>query len=111
MTLQHAERGDSGPLRTGHEDTRGQRGGSGMSTVMERPAPSELSPEHAPAGPRGALNRRSILRGTGLLLLVAFVLTMPYDMNWAGSAFALDYGVIIGMLVLAVSVLGWIGEI
>ncbi len=36
---------------------------------------------------------------------------MPYAMNWAGSAFAIDYGVIIGMLVLSVSVLGWIGEI
>jgi branched-chain amino acid transport system permease protein len=81
-----------------------------MSTVMERP-PSELSPERAPAAPkRSPLNRRTILRTTGLAVLTAFVLTMPYDMNWAGSAFALDYGVIIGMVVLSVSVLGWIGE-
>jgi branched-chain amino acid transport system permease protein len=58
-----------------------------------------------------SLNRRSLLRGTGLVVLIAWVLTMPYDMKWAGSAFALDYGVIIGMLVLSVSVLGWIGEI
>lgn len=81
-----------------------------MSTVMERP-PSELSPERAPAPPkRSPLNRRTILRTIGLTVLTAFVLTMPYDMNWAGSAFALDYGVIIGMVVLSVSVLGWIGE-
>jgi branched-chain amino acid transport system permease protein len=57
------------------------------------------------------INRRNTLRWTGLSILTAFVLTMPYAMNWAGSAFAIDYGVIIGMLVLSVSVLGWIGEI
>ena len=58
-----------------------------MSTVMERP-PSELSPERAPATPkRSPLNRRTILRTIGLTVLTAFVLTMPYDMNWAGSAF------------------------
>jgi len=82
-----------------------------MSTVMERRAPSELSPEKAPAGPkRSLINRRSVLRTLGLLALTTFVLTMPFDMNWAGSSFALDYGVIIGMVVLSVSVLGWIGE-
>jgi branched-chain amino acid transport system permease protein len=54
--------------------------------------------------------RRRILRGLGLTALTAFVLTMPYAMGWAGSAFAIDYGVIIGMVVLSVSVLGWIGE-
>ena len=57
------------------------------------------------------MTRRTVLRGVGLTVLIAFVLTMPYAMNWAGSSFALDYGVIIGMLVLSVSVLGWIGEI
>lgn len=81
-----------------------------MSTVMERP-PSELSPGRAPAAPkRSPLNRRTILRTIGLTALTLWVLTMPYAMNWAGSAFALDYGVIIGMVVLSVSVLGWIGE-
>ena len=54
-------------------------------------------------------NRRTLLRSLGLFALTAFVVTMPYDMNWAGSSFALDYGVIIGMVVLSVSVLGWIG--
>jgi branched-chain amino acid transport system permease protein len=82
-----------------------------MSTVMERRSPSELSPEKAPATPkRSTINRRSALRTVGVFVLTAFVLTMPYDMKWAGSAFALDYGVIIGMIVLSVSVLGWIGE-
>ena len=58
------------------------------------------------------MTRRSACSAaTGLTLLTAFVLTMPYAMGWAGSAFAIDYGVIIGMLVLSVSVLGWIGEI
>jgi branched-chain amino acid transport system permease protein len=57
------------------------------------------------------MSRRKLLRGTGFTLLTAFVLTMPYAMKWAGSAFAIDYGVIIGMLVLSVSVLAWIGEI
>ena len=54
--------------------------------------------------------RQTLLRGVGVSFLVAFMITMPYDMNWAGSSFALDYGVIIGMVVLATSVLGWIGE-
>ena len=54
--------------------------------------------------------RQGLLRGAGLFLVTAFVLTMPYDLKWAGSSFALDYGVIIGMVVLSVSVLGWIGE-
>jgi branched-chain amino acid transport system permease protein len=56
------------------------------------------------------MTRRTVLRTAGVSVLTAFVLTMPYDMKWAGSAFALDYGVIIGMIVLSVSVLGWIGE-
>jgi branched-chain amino acid transport system permease protein len=82
-----------------------------MSTVIERRSPAELSPEKAPAAPkRSPVNRPSILRTVGVFVLTAFVLTMPYDMKWAGSAFALDYGVIIGMIVLSVSVLGWIGE-
>ena len=57
------------------------------------------------------LSRRTILRAIGLTALTTFVVMMPYAMNWAGSAFAIDYGVIIGMLVLSVSILGWIGEI
>ncbi|MDQ1493281.1 MAG: branched-chain amino acid transport system permease protein, partial [Actinomycetota bacterium] len=76
-----------------------------------RRPPRELSPEKPSPAPKGpAFHRRSVLRGLGVLALLAFVLTMPYDMKWAGSAFALDYGVIIGMIVLSVSVLGWIGE-
>jgi branched-chain amino acid transport system permease protein len=55
-------------------------------------------------------NRARAVRTVGFAVLTAFILTMPYAMNWAGSAFALDYGVIIGMVVLSVSVLGWIGE-
>ncbi len=59
----------------------------------------------------GRISRKGVVRLIGVSLLTAFMLTMPYAMKWAGSAFALDYGVIIAMLVLAVSVLGWIGEI
>src|SRR5438874_3273239 len=82
-----------------------------MSTVIERPSPSELSPEQARTVPKQrGTNRARVLRTVGLIALTAFVLTMPYDMKWAGSAFALDYGGIIGMVVLSVSVLGWIGE-
>ncbi|HVW33590.1 MAG TPA: branched-chain amino acid ABC transporter permease [Acidimicrobiia bacterium] len=78
--------------------------------TRERPL-TELSAGTAPAGPRRpAVTRRSVARSVGLTVLIAFVLTMPYAMKWAGSAFALDYGVIIGMVVLSVSVLGWIGE-
>ncbi|HEV7686414.1 MAG TPA: branched-chain amino acid ABC transporter permease [Acidimicrobiia bacterium] len=55
-------------------------------------------------------SRRALVRTVGLTALISFIVTMPYAMKWAGSAFALDYGVIIGMIVLSVSVLGWIGE-
>ncbi len=82
-----------------------------MSTVIERHPPAELSPEQAPAATRRRIsNRARLLRTVGVTVLIAFILTMPFDMKWAGSAFALDYGVIIGMIVLSVSVLGWIGE-
>ncbi len=57
------------------------------------------------------MNRRTLARVVAAAVLIPFVLTMPYAMKWAGPAYAVDYGVIIAMVVLAVSVLGWIGEI
>jgi branched-chain amino acid transport system permease protein len=82
-----------------------------MTTMLEDLTPGKVSRERAPkpaAKPGDA--RRTATRAIGVTLLVAFVATMPYDMKWAGSSFALDYGVIIGMAVLSMSVLGWIGE-
>ena len=58
------------------------------------------------------MTRRMVLtRIVGLGILIPFVLTMPYALKWAGPAYAVDYGVIIAMVVLGISVLGWIGEI
>jgi branched-chain amino acid transport system permease protein len=82
-----------------------------MTTVLEDLTPGRVSRERAPKpAARPGDMRRTAARAIGVTLLTAFVLTMPYDMKWAGSSFALDYGVIIGMVVLATSVLGWIGE-
>jgi branched-chain amino acid transport system permease protein len=44
-------------------------------------------------------------------MLLCFLAVAPFAMHWAGPAFAVDYGLIIAMAVLAVSILGWIGEI
>jgi ABC-type branched-subunit amino acid transport system permease subunit len=50
-------------------------------------------------------------RLVGAAVLAALLATLPFSMRWAGPAFAVDYGLIVAMAVLAVSVLGWIGEI
>src|SRR5207302_2916210 len=86
LAVHHPDRRAGGPVRPGDEGPGRHGGATGMT------------------------RRQALLRGVGIVLVTAFVITMPYDMKWAGSAFALDYGVIIGMIVLSVSVLGWIGE-
>ena len=50
-------------------------------------------------------------RTAGLSVLAVLLLTLPYALHWAGPAYAIDYGVVIAMAVLGISVLGWIGEI
>ncbi|HKN38339.1 MAG TPA: hypothetical protein VJ456_04415, partial [Acidimicrobiia bacterium] len=55
--------------------------------------------------------RARLVRLTGVTILVALLATLPYAMKWAGPAFAVDYGLIVAMVVLSISVLGWIGEI
>jgi branched-chain amino acid transport system permease protein len=56
-------------------------------------------------------SRRLITRSGAALLLAAFVLAGPHLFTWAGPAGAMNFGLTVAMLVLAVSVLGWIGEI
>jgi ABC-type branched-subunit amino acid transport system ATPase component/ABC-type branched-subunit amino acid transport system permease subunit len=58
------------------------------------------------------LTRRAVAaRAVGGLGLAGLVATLPYALHWAGPAYAIDYGVVIAMAVLGISVLGWIGEI
>jgi len=50
-------------------------------------------------------------RGVGAVLLATFVLMGPKLFTWAGPPAAYDFGLTVAMLVVAVSVLAWIGEI
>ena len=71
-----------------------------------------LRMDDTPPPPPPALTVRAwVARLVGAGVLVAVVATLPFSMRWAGPAFAVDYGLIVAMAVLAVSVLGWIGEI
>jgi branched-chain amino acid transport system permease protein len=71
-----------------------------------RPPAASLAPL-APALTTRA--RAARVAGTVVLILVAA--TLPYALRWAGPPYSVDYGLVIAMIVLAISVLGWIGEI
>jgi len=60
---------------------------------------------------RGLTRRAWLARLVGGALLAALLATLPFAMHWAGPAYAVDYGLIVAMTVLSISVLGWIGEI
>src|SRR2546423_12764629 len=85
---------------------------SSLPAVMSQGLPRRLRPDVGPQARSPDLTARArTVRLAGTALLVIVLLTLPYSMRWAGTAFALDYGLVVGMAVLAVSVLGWIGEI
>ncbi|HEX3605736.1 MAG TPA: branched-chain amino acid ABC transporter permease [Candidatus Dormibacteraeota bacterium] len=88
-----------------------------MSTVIEaRPATLEATPATPPSTallpiPGGPGVRALAVRFAGLALLTPLLLTMPYALKWAGPAYAIDFGLIVAMATLSISVLAWIGEI
>jgi branched-chain amino acid transport system permease protein len=51
-----------------------------------------------------------VARAVGTALGAGVLLFLPSLTNWAGPNYAIDYGVIIAMVVLSAAVLGWIGE-
>lgn len=55
-------------------------------------------------------SRQAVSRMVGGCALTGVLLFLPDLTNWAGPAYAIDYGVIIAMVVLSAAVLGWIGE-
>ncbi|MGH8998024.1 MAG: branched-chain amino acid ABC transporter permease [Acidimicrobiia bacterium] len=59
-------------------------------------------------GPIGA--RKIAARVLGVGVLVTLILTLPFALHWAGPTYATNFGVIIALAVLSISVLGWIGE-
>ena len=62
--------------------------------------------------PGRSLSSRSLLaRGIGTVLVALLVVAGPKLFAWAGPAAALNFGLTVAMLVVAVSVLAWIGEI
>jgi branched-chain amino acid transport system permease protein len=66
----------------------------------------------SPFRPRQSLTQRALIaRSAGVTLLTVLLLIGPNGLKWAGPANALCLGLIYAMVVLAVSVLGWIGEI
>jgi branched-chain amino acid transport system permease protein len=81
-----------------------------MSTVLERDRGSV--PQDLPPGRRRrrVTPRAALARTLGLAVLVPVLLLLPDLTDWAGPAYAVDYGLIIAMVVLSASVLGWIGE-
>ena len=85
---------------------------SSLPTVLSQGLPRRLRPDVAPPARPPALTMRArMARLFGAGVLVAALATAPFSMGWAGPAFAVDYGLIVAMAVLAISVLGWIGEI
>lgn len=88
-----------------------------MSTTIEaRPASIEATPASAPPsavlripGPPGL--RVVASRLIGIAILTPLLLTLPYSLKWAGPAYALDFGLVVAMATLSISVLAWIGEI
>ncbi len=88
-----------------------------MSTVTEvRSATLEATPAEPPSTATLALPGRPparvvAVRLLGLAVLVPLLLTAPYALKWAGPAYALDFGLIVAMATLSISVLAWIGEI
>jgi branched-chain amino acid transport system permease protein len=89
-----------------------------MSTVTEvRPATLEATPAGAPASSAmlpipGRPSARVVgVRLAGLAALLPLLATFPYAMKWAGPAYALDFGLVVALATLSISVLAWIGEI
>ena len=73
--------------------------------------PSELSAGKAPPRRRRTTtDRRMVTRTVGTVLGAGILLFLPSLTIWAGPNYAIDYGVIIAMVVLSAAVLGWIGE-
>jgi len=60
---------------------------------------------------RSLPNRVLVARGVATVLVALLVLAGPRMFSWAGPAGAMDFGLTVAMLVVAVSVLAWIGEI
>ena len=55
--------------------------------------------------------RAATVRMVGGLTLVALFLTLPRVLERAGPAYAIDFGLIVGLAVLSASVVAWVGEI
>jgi branched-chain amino acid transport system permease protein len=55
--------------------------------------------------------RTAAVRAAGGLAFVGLFLSLPRALDWAGPAYAIDFGLIVALAVLSASVVGWIGEI
>jgi branched-chain amino acid transport system permease protein len=89
-----------------------------MSTVTEvRPATLEATPAGAPPPsamlpiPGRPSARVLAVRIAAFAALLPLLLTFPYALKWAGPAYALDFGLVVALATLSISVLAWIGEI
>ena len=84
-----------------------------MSATAEFQTDAAMVAETATTAPPWRIlpTRPLVARGVGAVLLATLVLTGPKLFTWAGPAAALNFGLTVAMLVLAVSVLAWIGEI
>jgi branched-chain amino acid transport system permease protein len=75
-------------------------------TVQELRPVSALLPLPRPLGWRAAA-----VRTAGIAVAVVLFLTLPKALDFAGPAYAIDFGLIVALAVLSASVVAWIGEI
>jgi branched-chain amino acid transport system permease protein len=61
--------------------------------------------------PRPLGLRPGAVRTVGVIVCAVLFLTLPKALNFAGPAYAIDFGLIVALAVLSASVVAWIGEI
>jgi branched-chain amino acid transport system permease protein len=79
---------------------------------IARPAAQPPAPPAATLPlPRPLGLRAGAVRTTGIAAFLVLFLTLPKALDFAGPAYAIDFGLIVALAVLSASVVAWIGEI
>ena len=78
--------------------------------ATEAAAPPRPAPATLPL-PRPVGLRAGAVRTIGVAAFLVLFLTLPKALDFAGPAYAIDFGLIVALAVLSASVVAWIGEI
>ena len=81
-----------------------------LSDLATPAAPPPAAPATLPL-PRPLGLRAGAVRTVGLAAFAVLFLTLPNTLDFAGPAYAIDFGLIVALAVLSASVVSWIGEI